>query len=154
MQRAGYNMQSVPSESTKTVQGNFSNTMSHILSNYVNKFGQDPLKSRADRFQLGITGGATPANQVSDTLYFPQGVDESHIVPTKKRKHHQQKPKGLSQGRKQLVGAGKKKKKQKGSKSTPRKKASKKTTHKRKRTTKKKQQHRRSRPSMITNPLF
>ena len=105
---AGYNLQTLPpDQQDNNVQTNFTNTMSNVLSSYIGHYNRDPLRNRADRFELGITGGAA---RPTDTLFFPAGISENVIAPTVKqpgsRRRKRWKQSKKKKGKRKVAGGG------------------------------------------------
>ena len=93
---AGYDKKS-GMQPDEGVQGAFANSMSNTVSNFINRNRQNPLSSRADRYELGLTGGAA---RISDSLYIPP--TPAPIGPPKKgrRKRRAVKITKIKKGRK------------------------------------------------------
>ena len=92
---AGYNVQPAV-EPNEGVQGNFAKTMSNTISTFINRDNRNPLENRANRYELGMTGGAA---QISDDLFI-----SPVNVPMKRQKTGRKKPKKTK--KKVVVGGG------------------------------------------------
>ena len=66
----GYSTPDLPEnkDDHSTIQGSFASNMTNAVSNFINRTRQNPLDSRASRYELGLTGGAA---RTSDSLFIP-----------------------------------------------------------------------------------